>query len=77
MMGYGFGLFHMVIILFVWLGLILLAIWLIGILFPAAPKKGGVEQQSPAIQELLKAHYDRGELTSEQYQEMLQLIHHS
>jgi len=76
MMDFGFGLSHMIIILFVWLGLILLAIWLIGLLFPAQ-KQRELNKQPPSIQELLKAQYDRGELTPAQYQEMLKLIHHS
>jgi uncharacterized membrane protein len=76
MMGYGLGLSHMIIILFVWLGLILLAIWLIGLLFPAQ-KRRELSKETPSVQQLLKAHYDQGEVTSDQYQQKLKQIHHS
>lgn len=49
-----------------WIGIVVLAVWAAGSLFPRAPE--GV-QSSP--REILQSRYARGELTRDQYQEML------
>ena len=49
-----------------WVGVILLAVWLAGKLFPRVPE---TPVQSP--REILKSRYARGELTGEQFQETL------
>jgi len=72
MMGLGFGFIWMLLF---WGGLIVLAIWLIGILFPSASKKASDDiVASPSAQEILKTRYANGELTTEEYLEMLNTI---
>ena len=76
MMGYafGWGVFHWLGMLLFWGGLIILAIWLVGLLFPTAKQSqpGPIPPQS--AQEILKARYARGDITEEQYQQMSHTI---
>jgi len=69
----GFGLIFMVLF---WVGLIVLAIWLVGLLFPSTKNQNNATDNSrPAFaQEILKTRYARGEITHDQYQEMLQTL---
>jgi len=68
----GFGIIWMVLF---WGGLIALAIWLIGLLFPSVKEQASNDDKTPSsAQEILQARYARGELTTEEYQEMLQTI---
>ncbi len=69
----GFGLIFMILF---WVGLVALAIWLIGLLFPSAKKQDNAgDSGTPAsAQEILKTRYARGEITQEQYQDMLQTL---
>ena len=72
MLGIGFGFIWMLLF---WGGLIALAVWLVGLLFPATRKQNDAgNEASPTAQDILKARYARGELTTEAYQEMLQNI---
>lgn len=74
MMDYGWGImggFGFIWMLLFWGILIALAIWLIGRLFPTARSDSG---ENPSAREILKRRYARGELTEEQYQQMLQTI---
>jgi putative membrane protein len=58
-----------------WGGLIVLAIFLIRALFPAInPQTGNEKPASPSALDILKRRYATGELTTEQYQEMLSTI---
>ncbi len=52
-----------------WVGVVVLAVWLAGLLFPRMSQGA---QSSP--REILNARYARGELTREQYEEMLKEI---
>lgn len=52
-----------------WVGVVMLAVWLTGLLFPRFSP--GVQ---PQARDILQARYARGELTREQYQEMLKEI---
>ena len=73
MMGLGFGFIWMLLF---WGGLILLAIWLIGVLFPSTGQQtSNNDARSPSAQDILKARYASGEITAEEYQEMLNTIH--
>ena len=74
MMGLGFGLFHFVWMFLLWVGLIALAIWLVSLLFPATKAQNGNNNPPLSALEILKTRYAQGELTAEQYQEMLQDI---
>ena len=76
MMGYGFGMggFGLIWMLVFWGVLILLAVWLVSMLFPAAKKTDHDVSQSYSALEILKQRYARGELTQEEYQQMLNTI---
>ena len=69
--GAGFGLIWMLLF---WAGLIVLAIWLVGLIFPATKEQLKDDDLLPSAEEILKARYARGELTTEEYQEMLRTI---
>jgi putative membrane protein len=72
MMGMGgFGLIWMLLF---WGVLILLAIWLVSLLFPAVKKSEPQENTPPSAVEILKERYARGELTREEYQQMVDAI---
>ena len=72
MMGLGFGFIWMLLF---WGGLILLAIWLIGVLFPSTNQQTSNDApRSPSAQDILKARYASGEITAEENQEMLTTI---
>ena len=71
-LGVGFGFIWMLLF---WGGLIALAIWLVRLLFPSANKQNDAgSEASPSARNILKGRYARGELTAEEYQEMLQTI---
>ena len=73
MMGLGFG---FIWILLFWIGLIVLAVWLIKMLFPQAPQTSpdSRDSASTTAREILDQRYAQGELSPEQYQEMRQTI---
>lgn len=73
--GLGMGIFGLVWMFIFWGGLIALAIWLIRLLFPSTEARRSDDHEGlPSAQEILKTRYAQGELTAEQYQEMLQTI---
>lgn len=77
MMGFGFGMggFGFIFMILFWIGLMVLAIWLVGLLFPSAKSQQNDQYTpAPSASEILKERYAKGELTTEQYQEMLKLI---
>ena len=57
-----------------WGGLILLAIWLVSLLFPAVKKSDPPDNTPASAVEILKERYARGELTGAEYQQMLETI---
>lgn len=67
MMGLGF-----IWMLLFWGALILLAVWLIALLFPLGPQSTARNQPDPPARarELLDTRYAQGELTRELYEEM-------
>jgi putative membrane protein len=69
----GFGLIFMILF---WVGLVALAVWLIGLLFPSTKKQdnAGDSDTPVSAQEILKTRYARGEITQEQYQDMLHTL---
>ncbi len=76
-MGFGSGMwfFGWLWMLLFWGVLIALAIWFVRLLFPVAKTQSNDGNNSPfSAQEILKARYARGELSEEQYQQMLQTI---
>ena len=75
MMGSGMGGLDIGWMLLFWAVLVALAIWLVGILFPSAktPHKNDSDA-SPSAAEILRERYAKGELTTEQYRDMLKTI---
>ena len=63
-------------ILLFWAALILLAIWLVSLIFPTTRKSGEADKPL-AASEILKLRFARGELTQEQYHEMLRVLEKS
>ncbi|HXV42951.1 MAG TPA: SHOCT domain-containing protein [Anaerolineae bacterium] len=73
--GLGMGLLGFIWMLLFWVGLIILAIWLVGLLFPSMKTRQDTDNQKTlSAQEILKTRYAQGELTAEQYREMLQTV---
>lgn len=71
MMGLGF-----IWMLLFWGGLIILAVWLMGVMFPVntqSPSDNKSDDQVGA-RDILDQRYARGELSREQYDEMRQTI---
>lgn len=76
--GLGMGLFGLFWMLLFSVGIIVLALWLIKLLFPLSKVHSDENRETPlSAQEILKIRYAQGELTTEQYQEMLQTIRQS
>lgn len=71
MMGFGF-----IWMLLFWGALILLAVWLISALFPNPPRRSADPSPPPpaSAPEILRQRYARGEISTEQYHEMLQTL---
>ncbi len=65
--GFGMGLGGGLIMVLVWGGLILLAVWLVKSLFPANSQTPRPDQGTSAS-EILRQRYARGEITREQYE---------
>jgi uncharacterized membrane protein len=67
----GIGLIWMLLF---WGGLIVLAVWLIGQLFPAIKEPNEDIDRPLSAEEILKTRYARGELTAAEYYDMLKTI---
>lgn len=69
----GFGIIWMLLF---WGGLILLAVWLITVLFPTGSQlsSGNTSDNPIGARDILDQRYARGELSREQYDEMRQTI---
>jgi len=71
MMGFGF-----IWMLLFWGGLILLAVWLIAVLFPTNPQppSGNASSTQTRARDILDQRYAHGELSQAQYEEMRQML---
>ena len=69
----GLGLIWM---LLSWGGILLLAVWLITVLFPVGPQPSVGNESNPhgTARDILDQRYARGELSRAQYDEMRQTI---
>jgi len=74
MMGMGFGLIGLLIMVLFWGGLIALAIWAVGTLFPRTARPAPASEQELSARQILDRRYARGEITREQYELMKQDI---
>jgi len=74
MIGLGMGVFGLVWMLLFWGGLIALAVWLVGLVFPSVKAHSNVDTPTHSAQDVLKARYAQGQLTRQEYQQMSQTI---
>ncbi len=76
MMGFGFGmgLWGIFIMLLFWGGLIALAVWLVGLMFPASKTPSINAGMSQSAEEILKIRYARGEITEAEYKQMKETL---
>ena len=71
----GIGGFGIIWMLLFWVGLIVVAIWLVALLFPSTKTRDNdSDDASSSAPEILRERFARGELTAEQYKEMLKTI---
>lgn len=70
MMG-GFGLFGLIFNLLVLVGIVVLVVWAVK-RFSDGSINGNQDSANQSPREILQARYARGEITREQYQQMLQ-----
>ncbi len=78
MMGYGFGtfgtvglIFNLVITLAVIIGIVVLIIWAVRRLSADGSGSSLAKQSGSTPKEILQVRYSRGEITRDQYQEIL------
>jgi uncharacterized membrane protein len=78
MMGFGLAMggFGIIFMLLFWIGLIVLAVWVVSLLFPSTKESRHQDSGSKpgSAREILRARYAQGDLTAEQYQDMLAAI---
>lgn len=74
--GYGIGIWGMVLMVLVWLGVIVLAVWFLSSLFPRTAGNSSLQATDQAsaasisAPEILKQRYARGEISQAEYDEM-------
>ena len=72
----GFGGFNVILMILFWVVIVLIAVWLVGRLFPqftgftAPPSSGKRSEPAESPMEILKQRYARGELNQAEYDEM-------
>jgi putative membrane protein len=70
-MGVGFGLFGLLFMFLFWGGLIVLAVWVVGNLFPSnRPPRRSTQEWDMGPGDILDRRYARGEISREQYELM-------
>ena len=73
MMGIGFGMFGLLLMLLFWVGLIVLAVWLVKALFPRDSQSSvSADDRDLKTRQILDQRYARGEIAREQYELMKQ-----
>ncbi len=71
MLGLGFGLIGMILMVLFWGGLILLAVWIIRALFAGGHRSTNTVPDSASnARQILDQRYARGEISQEQYELM-------
>ena len=74
MMGFGFGGFGPVLMMFFWVFVVALAVWLLSRLFPGTANGSQTEQRSQGTLsnslEILKQRYARGEISKTEYDDI-------
>ncbi len=70
MMGFGMGLWGILLMIVFWGGLVALAVWLVGLMFPSANQDTPNPNQPLSAEEILKIRFARGEITADEYKQM-------
>jgi putative membrane protein len=81
MHGYGYGgfgwiglIFNLVITIGILVGIILLVVWVVRQISPSAKKRSSGVGTIPSAVETLKVRYAKGEISREEYQQILRDI---
>ena len=68
MMGMGFSFTGLLVMLLFWGGVIVLAVWLVGLLFPRHARPLASGKRDLNARQILDRRYARGEISREQYE---------
>lgn len=76
MMGFGFGmgLWGILMMVLFWGGLVALAVWLVGLMFPTSPRQNKNPDAPLSAKEILKIRYARGEISEAEYKQMQETL---
>ena len=76
MMGFGFGmgLWGILIMVLFWGGLVALAVWLVGLMFPSSSRQNQNPNAPLSAEEILKIRYARGEISEAEYKQMKETL---
>ena len=74
MMGFGMGLWGILLMVLFWGGLVALVVWSIGLMFPSADKHSNTTDRSLSAEEILKIRFARGEITADEYKQMQETL---
>jgi len=76
MMGFGFGmgLWGILVMVLFWGGLVVLAVWLVGLMFPSPTRQNQNPNAPQSADEILKIRYARGEITEAEYKQMKETL---
>jgi putative membrane protein len=69
MMGFGMG-FGLLFVVLLTIGLIALAVWLVGKLFSQNARPAVTQELAPGARQILDQRYARGEISREEYELM-------
>ncbi len=74
-LGMGLGVFGLVLMILLWVGLIALAVWLVRALFPSVPPPpASPSDRIMSTREILDRRFARGEINREEYDMMRETI---
>ena len=74
-LGMGLGVFGLLLIILLWVGLIALAVWLVRALFPSISRPPAPpSDRGLGAQEILDRRFARGEISREEYDLMREAI---
>ena len=74
MMGFGMGVWSILLMVLFWGGLVALVVWIVGLMFPSADKHKSVSDKFLSAEEILKIRFARGEITADDYQRMRETL---
>ncbi len=74
MMGFGMGVWGVLLMVLFWGGLVALVVWLVGLMFPAADKHPNITDHTLSAEEILKIRFARGEITADEYKRMQETL---